>query len=100
MSGRTAILRSTYGLRIMFLPGSLFNLIATDWPLLMMPLPDRAMMLVTPPDSATGIIGLFGSKWSFAFHSDVIGPEMPDAMRSSAICECASIIPGMTTSAE
>ena len=46
----------------MFLAGSLFSLMATDWPLLMMPLPDRVMMLVTPPESATGIMGLFGSK--------------------------------------
>ena len=100
MSGRTAILRSTYGLKIMSGPGVLFILSATDWPLDMMPLPERVITEVTPPASATWIMGSSRFRCSTAFHSAVTGPGMRDRPeRSRARWACASIIPGMTTSA-
>ena len=93
-------MRSTYGLRIMSGPGSAFIFRATDCPLEMMPLPDRVMSEVTPPESATWIIGSSRSRFSTAFHSGVNGPGIMDRLdRSSAKCAWASIMPGMTTAA-
>ena len=51
----------------MSLDGSLLSFTATAWPLLMIPLPERVIMLVTPPDSAMGIIGALALKCSTAF---------------------------------
>ena len=81
-------------------PGVLFILSATDWPLEMMPLPERVISEVMPPDSATWIMGSSRSRCSTAFHSAVTGPGMRVRLeRSRARCAWASIIPGITTSA-
>ena len=81
-------------------PGVLFIFSATDWPLEMMPLPERVISEVTPPESATWIMGSSRSRCSTAFHSAVTGPGMRARLeRSRAMWACASISPGITTSA-
>ena len=68
-------------------PGVLFILRATDWPLEMIPLPERAITDVTPPERATWIIGSSRSKFSTALHSGVKGPGIRERLDlSSARC--------------
>ena len=61
-------------------PGVLFIFKATDWPLEMIPLPERAITDVTPPESATWIIGSSRFRFSTAFHSAVNGPGISERL--------------------